>query len=240
MMRRKVMCELHALALLAFVQFLFHVAQPCIAAEEVLKEDSRQFAGTAPADHEDSLTLRFNLTKDPAGRLWAHFHIHNRGKIGLLICDAMQLSFSASTADSKSDFPLHYARDDFNPIVFFRVDAPPPARATSGLTCLSRRVEVRPFLLIPLVGLQEVLPKKMKKAKLVGRVKGSVLKWDVATGEFVDVPFDISSTPAPWERFSHLFIAPVSQQEDGGEEFKPSPNGEEKVPRKAAAKAGSN
>jgi len=209
-MTTKMFCAIRPLVLMLFAQFLFHAAAPSIAGEDVSKKDLNQAARTAPADREDSLTLGLDLTKDSDGRVWAHFYIHNRGKTPLLICDAMELSFFASTADSKDNFPLYYASDDLNPFTFFLVHGRLSGQAASGLTSVSRRVQVRRIHLTRLVGLQKVLPEKMKKAKLVGRVEGWVLKWDIAGGEYVKMPFHISSLPQPWQRFSHLFTTPVS------------------------------
>lgn len=200
--------RMDAMHLLAFMYLLFQVTQPCMA-EEVAKGEPGQVHGAASAGETRTLSLGFTMLRNPKGHVWAHFCIRNHGKTAVLIRDWMDLSFSVSDADSKTNFLLHpRGTEDDDPMVYVLLDPPPPAPAQIGVGTFARRIRISPFHLGRLAGLralEELHPETMKNAKLTARVQGSVLTWNARTGDFETVPFTISAKPESWKQYSHLF-----------------------------------
>ncbi len=194
------------LAFVSLVQFLLCCAEPFGGAEESPKTEHRRSAtASAVGSRPDLLTLGFVLRRDPDGGVSATYYVHNRGNRPVLICEVMHCSFSVLVGEGRMTFPLDSASRGSSPAMFALIDAPPPARAVSGCTIVSRRVTIPTDLARQLAALRELPAETARNARVAGRVTGSTLRWNTEKREFDAVPLDVSASTEPWERYSRLF-----------------------------------
>ena len=110
---------------------------------------------------------------DGAHGVCANYYLDNRGKVGLLLCQAMELSFRVSSRYGTESFPLIAASGEGTHADFTLLDPPDPAPRLVGSTVASRSVSLPADALGRLRDMQEQIPKMMAEAEIVGRVVDS-------------------------------------------------------------------
>ncbi len=172
------------------------IAQP---SADLTRQGTSAMRPTPTRSRSDSCSSR-----TAAHGVHANYYLHNRGKVGLLLCQAMELSFRVSSRYGTESFPLIAASGEGTHADFTLLDPPYPAPALVGSTVASRSVSLPADALGRLRDMQEQIPKMMAEAEIVGRVVGSTLVWDGAAASYSYARIDISSAPEPWRHLARL------------------------------------
>jgi len=188
------------------VYVLFVMLQTCMS-QEISEKSTCKRSDETPESISKCLSLSFYITKDAEGVLWARYAIKNNGPSGIIISSMMDLIYTFETEETKEIFHLSY--DKGTPVIFYYVDPPPPGQAMHGLRTIDSQAKITGIALERLSnveGLKKKYPGMIKNPQIVGRIEGVALRWNVETGDYERICFNIAAKPDPWVKYSHLFL----------------------------------